>query len=1060
MCNTFLKGTDDFTRTLRSLFPSVTEGLFHLWKYELVIANKMATIHSKCILTMGGTTDRAMLHQEMEANRLGDAGDQALIARVPEPPENRDATVDFDQDLGILPEEDIDLTPKDEDTVESISEGENTLVDSYQQDKEKGSNNSTFPMQTESSQMKHKYAAKKTNHNGSNRAKEKKIKAADDEYRFLRNEARRKNAAHLQHLAALVPGLCLEGSWPSDSMVMDADRDDRTPSESRKTPNNEVPPMKHKSDTIKDMMTQAQKSLSSKDKAVNEGDRNVSLESTDRFAKKVHNGSDSSLTLKTGGNPGIRAIEGRGPSRSEKIYQSKLRKRANLVTASLANDMQENDSKISDKKAVSGRSGRLSFEWSDDETVETTPKAVNIKSKKHSADAPEIIDLVFHEGEFGDSKELKAPSNAAAPEIIDLLSFDDYSLKGRDQKLTDATSLAGVYAAATGVLGIVENQDAEKTPNKTETKKEATEKHDAFKERYNAFKERCTSSTGELEDIEESDEEARPSKMENHNSTTEEPNAFEETDKEKSSDEIETLKKESPGEIETPKDNKEHPDLATDTEETGDETVEEESVNESETSKYATQEADDAEEKLVEEIETSKAAIQEADDAEEKSVSESETSKAATQEAYDAEEKSVSESETSEDATQEAYDAEEKSVSESETSEDATQEAYDAEDKSVSESETSEYATQEAYDAVDNSVSESETSEDATQEAYDAEEKSVSESETSKDATQEAYDVEEKSVSESETSEDDKEESPIEGATMNLFIEEPKVVYEADEEKKPSDGEVKKREIEELWKQLDEGTTNKEFREEPKVVSEVDEEEKPRNIEVKKKEAEKLWKQLEDLLQADADEEETCTDGDEQDDEEFPHDDDDESADSDDDDNPRSDLSDMAFDFVLDFAGIVQTLSEEFSDTLMPGKENSKSKHKFRFRDVVNDAAENDEANARSQRLADRFPVLANIPPGKPKVYVHWDKNVMGSSSKSKGLVTGGNKNHELHVESDLSSLTAMAAASSTDPGVVHRGMTTSFHLANRSLLSEDNDEEEVENEAAPPARNWNMCCI
>jgi hypothetical protein len=261
---------------------------------------------------------------------------------------------------------------------------------------------------------------------------------------------------------------------------------------------------------------------------------------------------------------------------------------------------------------------------------------------------------------------------------------------------------------------------------------------------------------------------------------------------------------------------------------------------------------------------------------------------------------------------------------------------------------------------------------------------------------------------------------------------------------------------------MDEDSTSKEFIEEPKVFSEVDNEKRLGNIEVKKREAEELWKQLEDLLQTD--EEETYADGNEQDDEEFPVDDDDESADSDDesadsddDENPGSDLSDMAFDFVLDFAGIVQTLSEEFTD-LMPGKENSKSKHKFRFRDAVNDAAGNDEANARSQRLADKFPVLAKIPPGKPKVYVHWED--MGSSSKSKGLVTSCIKSHELHVESDLSSLTAMAAAPPIDSGVAQTQLTTSFHLANRSLLSEDNDEEEVENEAAPPARNWSMCCI
>jgi hypothetical protein len=122
-------------------------------------------------------------------------------------------------------------------------------------------------------------------------------------------------------------------------------------------------------------------------------------------------------------------------------------------------------------------------------------------------------------------------------------------------------------------------------------------------------------------------------------------------------------------------------------------------------------------------------------------------------------------------------------------------------------------------------------------------------------------------------------------------------------------------------------------------------------------------------------------------------------------------------------------------------EENSKGKHKFKFQDFVNDT----EENAESQRLTDNI---------ASKVYVQWDKSDVGKE----GLITTDNKDHTLHVESDLSSLTA-AATPSTDPAVAGRRLTTSFYFAKKSLLSEDNEEEVFKQGAAPQAQKW-MCCI
>jgi hypothetical protein len=957
---------------------------------------------------MGGAADMARLHQERKAHRLtrrakrllgtGTRGHTTLIAREPEPSEDRDAAVDSDKD--------------------------------------------------------------------------------------------RLDAAHLQQLAELVPGLGLTESWPSGSKSMDGDHGDRSPASTRKIP---VSVLRRKVDTIEDMMKQAQTSLSFKQNEENEGNRNVSHESTDKFTP-----------IFSDGKPGIPYTRGGGPPRPETVAHSKARKNSNSVTSSLGgvdpgDDKQDND-----------------------------------------CAAPVIIDLSMFDDLDQLLNQLLADTNART-EVYGAAQEEGGVIEDSDEEESPSNMVAEVEA--------IEKHDVfeESDASSTAVLREIEEKHEVFKESD-------ASSTAVLSDIEESGENKTLSTMETNSSVTEEPDAVEQKNKEESPVEIATLKdnKEDPtlatdtgeetaeedpvNENEKSKEATEDPDIATDMgDEVGYETMEEESVDENETSSAAAEDSDTmidtdeetdderAEEESVNENETSKEATEDPDIAtdmgdevgyektEEESVDENETSSAAaedsdttidTNEETDderAEEEPVTEFQTIKEATEDpdiaidmgdevGYETtEEESADEHETSSAAAEDSdttIDTDEETGDEraeeepvNETSKEATEDLDIATDmgeevsyetteeESVDENATSSDAAddldtmidtdEETGDetVEEESVTEFQTIKDAIEdpnnfsnvddettdetaaeesvnedEAEDLDgsEESVTEDETEdldgaeqtdeETDEEESSVEGAsTTEMVLEKPKVVIEVDEEEKPSIIEMKKTEAEDPRKNLEKTTSN---------------------FEAKKPEADDPWKNLDEVLQTD--EEETYAECDEQD-----YD----SDDNDSDDDPESDFSVMAIDFVVDFAGIVETLSEEFSD-LMPGKRNPKSKSKFKFRDFVNDT----EENVGSQRLTDKMAVLAKESP-ESKVYVHWDKSDVGM-----GPVTAGNTDHTLHVESDLSSLTA-AATTSTDPAVTSKRLTTSFHFANKSLLSEDNEEEVFKQGAAPQAQKW-LCCI
>lgn len=853
----------------------------------------------------------------------------------------------------------------------------------------------------------------------------------------------RLNAAHMQQLAALVPRLGLKESLPSGSTFMDGDQDDRIPLGTRQIP---ASPLQKKFDAIEDMMKQAQTSLSSKEKHVNEGSRNVSLESKDRFAPTTGDGK-----------PGIPAIDRRGPPRPETVQQSKAEKKENSVAS---------------RNSVTSSPG--SVDPADDMQADdfAAPMVIDLSMFD---DLDQLLNQLLNDtiartevyeattGKIGivEDPNEEETDTIGRNEVKGATTVELGSVKDPNEEETDAIAPTEVYGATRGNLGIVEDPDEEVTPSKSETKEEVTKKHDAFKESY-------TSSTYALVNTGESDEEETHSVMETRGSTSEEPYAFEET-----------YTEESPGENETRQDNKEAPDLTTDMdeetmeeesvyeesvyeieisnetaedftiasvtdEETGDERAEKEVVNENEISNETAEDVSIAtdidektgdetlEEELVNENETLKDNIEdpvlvtdmheEMDD----ETAEDETVYEGTVYEIEISNEPIDDATIATEMDEETgYDsAEDESINESETSNDNANIApamdketgyYTAEEESINESETSSEAAEDAEDA---DVTDADETGDET-----VEDESVSESEANKEATE---DPDIASDTDDETRDETAEEDSVNEyyETSKEAIEDPDGAEETDEETDKEESSIEG------------ASTTEEVLEEPKVVSAVAEETEPRNIEVKQTEAEDPWKNLDDVLQTD--EEETFVECDEQ---EY------ESDDNDSVDDPESDFSVMAIDFVVDFAGIVETLSEEFSD-LLPGRKSSKRKNKFKFQDFVNDTAGHDEANLESQRLTENIAVLATNPSPESKVYVQWDKNDVG-----KGLIASGNKDHSLHVESDLSSLTA-AATTSADPGVAGKRLTTSFYLANRSLLSEDNEEEQ----AASRAQKW-MCC-
>lgn len=568
---------------------------------------------SECIslITMGDRTaerfsveeNTTLLRREIEASRFCNARDHALLPRDLQPSEDRDPTLDFDQDPDFLPEEDIG---REDNLVQ---------VGSHQQDRGKESNIRTFPMQSEITDLglrpegglvRQRHSTEKIKHNGNEaETEEKKDDGShfkpDDHFRLFRNDDEGKSnevtdeiaetagdfvqnirgdvdvrmdshdEAHLQHLAALVPGLCLTGSLHNRYTAVDGDDcvpEDSTSSAADEIASNVEPPLTHKRYSIYEKMTQARKLLKSEPNEVDEEGCNVSRKSTDTVARlSLVDDSDSSLrvtrvkrdaasVITMDDNSGIPEAEGprsslpgaaqnetnpKGWNHDDSIKaslnaveladedtegyksaksvsnvkvqneeNSKGGKNANSAAASpdvvdLIGDMQDANSYAA---AIPTEMYVLSLEGRDKKVkVQRAPpmnssKPANGHLKNHTADAPDIFDLVTHEEEFVESEEAQAPSTGAAQVIIDLLSFDDLSMEGQALIQT-----------------IVEDKHA-----------------------------------------------------------TEEPDIFEETDEEDSHSEFETLKQA-----------KEDPEDAGETDaETGDETAEEESANGIETNKVAT----------------------------------------------------------------------------------------------------------------------------------------------------------------------------------------------------------------------------------------------------------------------------------------------------------------------------------------------------------------------------------------------------------------------------------------------------------------------------------------